>query len=87
MNKQSLMIKEVRTKRGMTQKELSNKVFGESKAAVHSQFISNIERSLANIPTDRIVDFAKASTAPQKLLLAAILEDRESELRARVKAR
>lgn len=54
MERLGAMLKKARTKKGLTQKELSEKL-----GYTTSQFISVLERSKASIPLNRVKDFCR----------------------------
>lgn len=73
----------IRAKRFLTQAKVASLAGG-----VHSQFISNAERGLCQLPTDamkKLVKELRLSKADKALLELAMIADRTAEVRKEIK--
>lgn len=65
-------VKAIRVNRNMTQLEVAKKI------GVHSQFVSNAERSKCNLPKPNMKKFVKTlslSTSERELVLLSLIKD------------
>lgn len=73
------VVRALRLDRGLTQSELAEKI------GVHSQFVSNAERQLCNLPKQNMKRFVKALSLTQSErleILGAIVNDEINQARA-----
>jgi transcriptional regulator with XRE-family HTH domain len=76
-----LLVREYRTKSGMTQLDLANKLGYES-----TQFVSLFERGVSKIPFETLGQLIVILGIPEKKILKALVDAYENEISARIQS-
>jgi transcriptional regulator with XRE-family HTH domain len=76
-----LLVREYRTKSGMTQLDLAAKLGYES-----TQFVSLFERGVSKIPFETLGQLIVILGIPEKKILKALVEAYESDISARIQS-
>lgn len=78
MTNTALIVKSIRIESNLSQAELAKKL------GVHTQFISNIERSKCLVPAKKIKKLCKILACPADVLIDAILKDYRRDIEEKV---